>query len=92
VYRTLAQAELALPDEEPDWIVFFSPSGVEAVQRTSEMKTWKTRIAAIGPTTAVALQQAGQAVDVTAQAPSPEALVQALAAHRNRKTTRTERG
>ncbi|MGI9174275.1 MAG: uroporphyrinogen-III synthase [Rhodothermales bacterium] len=92
VYRTLAQAELALPDEEPDWIVFFSPSGVEAVQRTSEMKTWKARIAAIGPTTAAALRQAGRAVDVTAQEPSPEALVQALAAHRKEKTTRTERG
>ena len=92
VYRTLPQTHLELPDEEPDWMIFFSPSGVEAMERTSEMRRWKAWIAAIGPTTATALQQAGRAVDVIAPAPSPEALVQALVAYRKEKATRTERG
>ena len=92
VYHTRTQADLEIPDEAPDWMVFFSPSGVEGVLRTSEVETWRTRVAAIGPTTSEALKQAGLPADVTAGTPTPEALVQAVTAPEEKKTTRTERG
>ena len=92
VYHTYTQTSPELPEEAPDWMVFFSPSGVEAVLRTSRVETWGARVAAIGPTTAEALEQAGLPADVVAEAPTPEALVQAVTASEGKKTTRTGRG
>ena len=80
VYQTLTQVDLDLPEEAPDWAVFFSPSGVEAVGRTSAyLGRPSVRVAAIGPATAEALRGAGRAADVVAEAPTPEALAKALA-------------
>ena len=96
VYRTVERAPFERPGESPDWMVFFSPSGVEAVQRTPQEPVLATRdegklsgiderapvkIAAIGPTTAEALRRAGLVPDVIAEAPTPEVLAGALASH-----------
>lgn len=63
------------------WIVFFSPSGVEALQRVPG-ETWRqARLAAIGPTTADALLAAGLTADAVAGVPAPEALVEAMRRH-----------
>ena len=79
VYRTLIRTSPDLPGEAPDWIVFFSPSGVEAVSRTSTyLGRPSVRAAAIGPATAEALRRAGRVADVVARAPTPEALAEAL--------------
>ena len=66
--------------EKPAWGVFFSPSGVEAVQGAQEEGWVHVYKAAIGPTTAQALEKAGWSADAVAQHPSPEALVQAVSA------------
>ena len=62
----------------PDWLVFYSPSGLEAVQHAKGLDWNRVRIAALGPTTAAALDAAGRTVDAVAQAPTPEALAAAL--------------
>jgi uroporphyrinogen-III synthase len=63
-----------------DYIVFFSPSGVEAF---TELENWKdklltSKIGAIGPTTADALTQRLRKPDFTCVSPTPEALLIAL--------------
>ena len=61
----------------PAWLVVFSPSGWAAVQPAIDV--WAgVRIAAIGQTTAAAIEGAGQAVAAIADAPTPEALRTAL--------------
>lgn len=66
--------------EGPDWAVFFSPSGVEAVQSSQEPGWDAVRKAALGPTTAGALEEAGWPPEAVAEVPTPEALAEALAA------------
>ncbi|MDQ7039827.1 MAG: uroporphyrinogen-III synthase [Rhodothermus sp.] len=69
----------ALPAEAPtpDWVVFFSPSGLEAARRLP--LAWEqVHVAAIGPTTAVALQQEGLRVAAVARTPTPEGLLAAM--------------
>ena len=65
--------------EAPDWAVFFSPSGVEAVRQSDEPGWGAVRKAALGPTTAGALEAAGGPPDAVAARPTPEALAEALA-------------
>jgi uroporphyrinogen-III synthase len=78
VYETHTRSELSLPSSaEGAWLVFFSPSGLEAVQ-SAEIPTEKYRSAAIGPTTASALEEEGTLVQAVADAPSPEGLVSAI--------------
>lgn len=75
VYETHVRKELALDTLPPfDWLVFFSPSGVEAVQR-SGFDVRSIHKAAIGPTTAEAIAAAGWQVAAIASAPTPHALV-----------------
>ena len=64
----------------PDWLVAFSPSGLEAVQQTSGLDRDQVRIAAIGPTTAEAWRAAGWFVAAVAESPTPEALTRAVGA------------
>lgn len=78
VYRTTSRSLIEIP-ERAGWLAFFSPSGVEAV-RKAEIRPGDYRTAAIGPTTAAALREAGVRPDAVAEAPSPEALVAAVVA------------
>lgn len=85
VYETRLRRDLTLPPPRPSsgtsWLVFFSPSGVEAVEQAPSVDPVQLpeyRIAAIGPTTAGALEEAGWAVDAVASEPSPHGLVQAI--------------
>ncbi len=69
----------ALPAEAPvpDWVVFFSPSGLQAARRLPLV--WEqVHVAAIGPTTAAALQQEGLRVAAVARTPTPEGLLVAM--------------
>ncbi|KAI9914618.1 hypothetical protein PsorP6_008518 [Peronosclerospora sorghi] len=86
VYQTCAQQNIAIPDEcrVPDWVVFFSPSGLEAVKHLP--LPWEyIRKAAIGKTTATALHEHAVGTekpfweaDVTAPKPTPESLADAI--------------
>lgn len=78
VYETHLRTDLAL-DTLPalDWLAFFSPSGVEAVQQ-SNFDASTVHKAAIGPTTTQAIEAAGWTVDALAQQPAPEALAAAI--------------
>jgi uroporphyrinogen-III synthase len=62
---------------EPDWLVFFSPSGVEAVRKNG-VDAGGYRLAAIGDTTAAAIDDAGYTAAAVADAPEPEAVVAAI--------------
>ncbi len=76
VYETHIQTDLPRPDPLPDWMVFFSPSGVEAAWRS--FGPLPVSILAIGPTTARALYEKGIKPDAIAPTPSPEGILQAL--------------
>lgn len=79
VYKTRLRNDLDFSSlEAPSWLVFFSPSGLEAVQREKGIDLHHVKKAAIGPTTAAALQSAGLPPDAVAGTPTPEALLHAL--------------
>jgi len=85
VYETRSRSDLTLPppgsSSDPSWLVFFSPSGREAVEQAPAVdpdQLRRYRLAAIGPTTAGALEEAGGAVAAVAPEPSPDGLVEAL--------------
>ncbi len=84
VYETRTRDALTLPPSgSPSgstWLVFFSPSGREAVEKAGSVDPGDYRVAAIGPTTGRALEEAGYAVEAVAEEPSPEGLVVALRA------------
>lgn len=82
VYETQPRTDLTLPPADGDtWLVFFSPSGLEALQRSGVGGLDDYRIAAIGPTTAAELQAVECTVDAVAEMPSPQHLAQAIAEH-----------
>lgn len=79
VYETHLRTDLkfdALP--APEWVVFFSPSGVEAVLENGSLDLSSVRIAAIGETTADSLRAFD--VEAVARTPTPDSLVEAIAA------------
>ncbi|POM76006.1 Uroporphyrinogen-III synthase [Phytophthora palmivora] len=86
VYQTCAVQNVDFPEacKVPDWIVFFSPSGLKVVKELP--LPWESiRKAAIGKTTAAALHShavaTGQAfweADVTAPKPTPTSLALAI--------------
>lgn len=79
VYETHLRSGIDFPTAEPDdWLVFFSPSGIEAVTRHAGAPARHYRLAAIGPTTAEALRARERTVEAVAERPSPEGLVAAL--------------
>ena len=80
VYETHTRSTLDLPPPaEAGWLVVFSPSGREALV-AANVPIASYRLAAIGPTTAGVLRTAGHTVAAVADAPTPEALVQAIRA------------
>lgn len=85
VYRTLLDAS-ALREaggRPPDWVVFFSPSGVDAAREAVAVSWNRVRKAAIGPTTADALRAAAFSPAAVAAAPTPEALAAAISLARH---------
>lgn len=79
VYRTRLRTLPIWPgDKKPDWVVFFSPSGLEAILKSPEISLEGISIAAIGSVTAEAVRTHGFRVRATAQEPTPEALALAL--------------
>jgi uroporphyrinogen-III synthase len=78
VYETHTRGDLSLPSGAGGaWLVFFSPSGLDAVQASGcPIDTY--RCAAIGSTTAAALEEEGLSVRAVADAPSPQGLVSAI--------------
>ena len=83
VYRTRLRTLHAWPGgAKPDWIVFFSPSGLEAMLRSAGVSMEGLSIAAIGAVTAQAIRTRGFDVLAVAEEPAPEALAQALRAAR----------
>lgn len=90
-YKTVPHPQLNLFLEEkfisdlsrPDALIFFSPSGVNAVlpHLTSiGVNSESLKMIAIGPTTEAALKERGLPVFATAAHPSPSGLVQAIKA------------
>lgn len=81
-YETHPRPDLSLPPPgEQTWLAFFSPSGIEAVrQAETDGPLGDYRCAAIGPTTAGALEEAGLPPAAVADAPSPVGLVDAVLA------------
>lgn len=78
VYATHEQTDVSLPEgPSPAWVVSFSPSGIPALQALLS-EAPDACIAAIGPTTASALQACGLPVSAVAARPSPEGLAAAL--------------
>ncbi len=65
-------------NDVPDWVVFFSPSGIEAARADDTLVWDRVRVAAIGPTTAGALREEGWSVAAVAEEPTPEALYRAI--------------
>lgn len=81
VYHTSVIPNLDLSEiERPDWIVLFSPSGVEALSTASDFDPTKVRIATIGDTTAAAVADIGWQIDAVAEHPSAESIVAAIRA------------
>lgn len=81
VYESHPRQTLDLTSHpKPDWVVFFSPSGIQAVMPGGYIDFSAVHVAAIGETTAEALRSGGLQVDAIAGAPTPDALVQALLA------------
>lgn len=80
VYETHLRTDLTLPPGPSGaWLVFFSPTGVQAVRHSgADVTAW--RVAAIGPTTAEAVRQAGWRVAAVAASPTPQALLDAVKA------------
>ncbi|KNC99886.1 uroporphyrinogen-III synthase HEM4 [Spizellomyces punctatus DAOM BR117] len=67
-------------DTDIDWVVFFSPSGVDVALASLREMTWwsKVRCASIGPTTSRRLQDEQVKVSAEAGTPCPEALLAAV--------------
>jgi uroporphyrinogen-III synthase len=76
VYNTETRTDLKI-DKGTEWLVFFSPSGLESVE-ASRISVTSYRHAAIGPTTGDALASAGLTPDAVADRPTPSALVEAI--------------
>lgn len=75
VYITHA-GRLDEPAEPPEWLAFFSPSGVDAI--AGWRRAGQSGIAAIGMTTARALESAGLSVRAVSSDPTPESLRNAV--------------
>jgi uroporphyrinogen-III synthase len=79
VYETRPRADLTLPPSDSEtWLVFYSPSGLEALYASEVKNVAEYRLAAIGPTTAAELHDAGLEVDAVADVPTPRGVADAV--------------
>ena len=79
IYRTVAADLSDLDDVTYDIIAFFSPSGIESLmQNFPKFKQNNTRIAAFGPTTSKAVNEAGLVLDIQAPLPNAPSMTGAL--------------
>ena len=70
---------------QPDWVVFFSPSGVASVQPKWPSNWARVCKAAIGETTAAAMKGRGWTADAVAETPDAEALLAIITRRKNRR-------
>ena len=80
VYRSHVVEKISLTGRRAEWVVFFSPRGVRLAEDGIDLDWSGIKKAAIGPTTAEAIKEAGWPVDAVADSPSPNALVTAILA------------
>jgi len=72
LYRTISSDLKDLKEMNYDILVFFSPSGIKSlIQNFPDFKQNEIKIACFGPTTALAVREAGLTPDI--EAPTPEA-------------------
>lgn len=82
MYETVAADLSDLADVNYDIIAFFSPSGINSLfVNFPDFKQNKTRIAAFGPTTAKAVEDAGLYLDIQAPMPNAPSMTGALEAY-----------
>lgn len=79
LYRTVCSDLSDLADVFYDILVFFSPSGITSLFKNfPKFKQNKTRLAAFGPTTAKAMEDAGLTVNIHAPKPGTPSMTMAL--------------
>lgn len=81
LYRTVSSDLSDLKDVNYDVLVFFSPSGVASLyQNFPDFEQKNTKIAAFGPTTQKAVEEAGLKLDIKAPTPQSPSMTMALEA------------
>lgn len=85
VYETVVRTDINV-SADVDWLVFFSPSGIEAAE-VSGIDLQAYQLAAIGPTTAQALKGRGHPVAAVASSPTPSDLARAIRRAQNGNST-----
>ena len=79
MFRTVASDLSDLANVNYDVLVFFSPAGIKSLfQNFPKFKQRATRIAAFGPTTAKAVEDAGLTLDIYAPTPKAPSMTMAL--------------
>jgi uroporphyrinogen-III synthase len=79
LYRTVCSDLSDLADVFYDILVFFSPSGITSLYKNfPKFRQSKTRLAAFGPTTAKAIEDAGLRLDIHAPKPGTPSMTMAL--------------
>lgn len=79
LYKTICSDLSDLADIQYDMLVFFSPSGVKSLYKNfPKFKQNATRIAAFGPTTSKAVEDAGLRLDITAPIPDAPSMTMSI--------------
>ena len=79
MFRTVASDLSDLANVNYDVLVFFSPSGIKSLFKNfPKFKQNKTRIACFGPTTALAVKEAGLRLDIHSPNPKAPSMTMAL--------------
>ena len=84
IYRTVCSDLSDLANVNYDMLVFFSPSGIKSLFKNfPDFKQNKTRIAAFGPTTARAVEDAGLELNIRAPLPNAPSMTMAIECYLN---------
>jgi len=79
LYKTVCSDLSDLDDVKYDMLVFYSPSGIQSlIKNFPKFKQNGTKIAAFGPTTAQAAEQAGLRIDIKAPMPGIPSMTMAI--------------